>query len=188
MFFFAQTNQLKRQCKKYSKLSSNHIKSNNDIKNEERSENQYLNEELELPRSNKQLSNFKHNNLKNLKISLDQINNVRALRLIGFENFVNYVACEPHINIYLSHPALIKLTNEISSKHHIMFNYDTTFNIGPLFVTPLVARNIHFEKAPIYPVSFLLHERKFESSHLMYLQYLSSNLLNINNHNIYDRS
>lgn len=132
---------------------------------------------LDVIKNREQLKGKRYTQLQNLKISKDQTSNVRILIPAGLKGFINYLAVEPRVNIYISHPSLIKLTNSlIKSKQKVIFNYDTTFNLGTLYVTPIVARNLNFKSEPIFSVSFLLHERKFETEHLMFLIHLFNTL------------
>ena len=44
-------------------------------------------------------------------------------------------------------------------------SYDTTFQLGDFYVSPLLFRNILFSKSPVMLAIFLIHERKLKSSH-----------------------
>jgi len=46
-----------------------------------------------------------------------------------------------------------------------ILSYDTTFQLGDFYVSPLIFRNILFKEQPSIPVAFLLHERKFTQTH-----------------------
>ena len=46
-----------------------------------------------------------------------------------------------------------------------LLSYDTTFQLGDFYVSPLLFRNVLFSKFPIMPVAFLVHERKLRYCH-----------------------
>lgn len=156
-------------------------KARKDVKNEL---GDVIIDDIDLPRSTEQIKKFQFNETQKLKLSIEASDNIRALRLSGLDKFINYVAVEPELCVHLSHPSLINLTNQlIKTNQQIIFNYDTTFNLSPYFVTPIVTRNIHFIQEPIYPVAFLVHERKFENTHLHFLIELISKYIKLSSSN-----
>jgi len=46
-----------------------------------------------------------------------------------------------------------------------MLSYDTTFQLGDFYVSPLLFRHTLFVESPVVPALFLIHERKFETAH-----------------------
>ena len=44
-------------------------------------------------------------------------------------------------------------------------NYDTTFQLGDFYVSPLIFRHTIFEEKPCIPAMFLIHERKYTETH-----------------------
>ena len=45
------------------------------------------------------------------------------------------------------------------------YHYDTTFQLGDFYVSPLIFRHILFKENPSIPAMFLIHERKFTETH-----------------------
>ena len=140
--------------------------------------------ENDLPSGVEQLKDFRYNELLKAKVSNDIVNNIRALRLTSMKQFIHLLVAEPNLQIHLANDSLIELTNDLMKRNMVLLYYDTTFNLADIFVTPVVARNLHFVSNPIYPVAFLLHERKYESVHLQFLVQTISNLLNFNTGNV----
>ena len=58
--------------------------------------------------------------------------------------------------------------------HSQLFSYDATFELGDIYVSAFLMRHVLFHGAPAIPVSFLLHERKLESSHEEFMKFISS--------------
>ena len=46
-----------------------------------------------------------------------------------------------------------------------LLSYDTTFQLGDFYVSPLLFRHVIFKESPVIPALFLIHERKFQSTH-----------------------
>ena len=51
------------------------------------------------------------------------------------------------------------------SEFQLILAYDTTFQLGDFYVSPLLFRHIYFKGSPIIPLAFLIHDRKFQISH-----------------------
>ena len=52
-----------------------------------------------------------------------------------------------------------------SEDFQLILAYDTTFQLGEFYVSPLLFRHIYFYGSPIIPLAFLIHDRKFQVSH-----------------------
>ena len=46
-----------------------------------------------------------------------------------------------------------------------LLSYDTTFELGDFYVSPLIFRHTLFSEAPCIPAMFLVHERKLTETH-----------------------
>lgn len=46
-----------------------------------------------------------------------------------------------------------------------LLSYDTTFQLGDFYVSPLIFRHLLFNEKPCIPVMFLIHERKLTETH-----------------------
>lgn len=46
-----------------------------------------------------------------------------------------------------------------------LLSYDTTFQLGDFYVSPLLFRHTLFTESPVVPALFLIHERKFQTAH-----------------------
>ena len=65
--------------------------------------------------------------------------------------------------------SLIQLKSDIP----ILLSYDTTFQLGDFYVSPLLFSHVLFEASPVIPARFLLHERKFQTVHEEFLRLIS---------------
>ena len=57
-----------------------------------------------------------------------------------------------------------------------LLSYDTTFQLGDFYVSPLLCRQVIFKNSPVMPVLFLIHERKFQEVHQVFMQHVAKNL------------
>ena len=53
----------------------------------------------------------------------------------------------------------------VDSPSQQLLSYDTTFQLGDFYVSPLLFRHTLFTESPVLPALFLIHERKFETAH-----------------------
>ena len=60
--------------------------------------------------------------------------------------------------------------------HPLLFSYDTTFNMGDLYVSVLVVRVPIFKGNPVAPVAFMLHDRKFTDTHRRFITIICKEL------------
>ena len=54
---------------------------------------------------------------------------------------------------------------QIESQSKQLFSYDTTFNFGDFFVSPLLFRHTIFKESPVIPGLCVIHERKLQKNH-----------------------
>jgi len=53
-----------------------------------------------------------------------------------------------------------------------VLSYDTTFQLGNFYVSPLLFHHILFNESPVIPVTFMVHERKFQSAHEEFMKFI----------------
>ena len=84
----------------------------------------------------------------------------------------------PYIQIccsILASENILSVTKDITqiSKENLKLKqlifYHTTFLLGDFYVSIVVARNIYFQGDPIFPVAFLIHDKKFRKYHQEFL-------------------
>ena len=61
----------------------------------------------------------------------------------------------------------------INSPSPQLLSYDTTFQLGDYFVSPLLFRHTLFKESPVMPAIFLIHERKLQTAHEQLFQIAS---------------
>ena len=68
-----------------------------------------------------------------------------------------------------------KLINEDDKLLPTMcLSYDTTFDTGDFYLSILTYRHVEFEEYPVFPLMYMIHERRLESTHDFFFQRLVS--------------
>lgn len=117
------------------------------------------------PRNPKQISNLISRQRQRLRLSHDALYNIHEL-CYDVEVFVNKVITYPDLIVICGLRPMLKQIDRLLSffDGHLM-SYDTTFQLGDFYVSPLLFRNVLFSKSPVMPVAFLLHEKKLRTCH-----------------------
>ena len=74
---------------------------------------------------------------------------------------------------------LQELNNALASKNQTVLQYDTTFNLGDYYVSPLIFRHNIYDQNPSIPVAFLIHDRKYQDVHEMFFRTLKDKIPNL---------
>ena len=135
-----------------------------------------LNPVLQI-RNTRQVINHKSLQRQKTRLTHDGLYNIHEIAF-DLDGFVSKIITYPDLVIVCSHPKLLMEMNnllQIGAIHGQLFSYDTTFELGDIYVSALLMRHILFQGAPVVPVSFLLHERKLESSHEELMKFIAIN-------------
>ena len=118
------------------------------------------------------------------RISHDGLYNIHEIAY-DLSGFVSKIVTYPDLIIVCGIP---KMLNEIENLLHTdlsspqLLSYDTTFQLGDIYVSVLLMRHMLFESAPVMPVGFLLHERKQESAHEEFMKFIAVSCPTLANH------
>ena len=66
-----------------------------------------------------------------------------------------------------------------SDEFQIILAYDTTFQLGDFYVSPILFRHIYFIGSPIIPLAFLVHDQKYQVSHEKLFSKLATKIPNL---------
>ena len=120
------------------------------------------------PRNPKQVCNLQSKQRQKLRLSHDALYNLHEL-CYDLETFVQKIVTHPDLIVICGLNPMLKNVNRLLSitDGHLqhLLSYDTTFQLGDFYVSPLLFRNVLFSKFPIMPVAFLVHERKLRYCH-----------------------
>ena len=120
------------------------------------------------PRNRKQISNLQARYRQRLRISHDALYNLHELSY-DLQNFVHKIITYPDLVVICGLKPMLKEVNRLmqiqSPDASQLLSYDTTFQLGDFYLSPLLFKNILFSKPLVMPAVILLHERKFKSCH-----------------------
>ena len=112
------------------------------------------------------------------RLSRDALYNLHELAYDG--DFVHRITTFPDVEIFLYSPHILSTFQTLLSRCHcenlpvIQLSYDTTFNMGDFYLSVLLYRHTEFNESPVIPLSFLIHERKLNSTHTNFFTYMKS--------------
>lgn len=118
------------------------------------------------PRNLKQLRNLRHKNLEQMRISNDTLYNIHEIAY-DLPDFIWKIVTFPDLVCICG---LKEILTEFDRVLHLQSNcqllsYDTTFQLGDFYVSPLIFRHSLFEENPCIPAMFTIHERKYTETH-----------------------
>ena len=133
------------------------------------------------PRNIKQVSNLQTRYRQRLRLSHDALYNLHELSY-DLNSFVLKIVTYPDLIVVCGLNPMIKNINRLFSiQNKQLLSYDTTFQLGDFYVSPLLFRNVLFVKSPVMPVAFLVHERKSKPSHEEMMRIIAQEIPYLNN-------
>lgn len=130
------------------------------------------------PRNPQQVRNHQRLTRDKGKLSKDDIYNLVQLAH-HLDGFVEEITIYPDLISIFALPEMIDTFVELiqsNADSPVCLVYDTTFNLGDFYVSPLVFRHVLFESTPWMPLPFLVHDRKLQKSHNRLFEYLSDRI------------
>ena len=118
-----------------------------------------------------QVSNIKKRVDKANRLSHDDLYNLVELTY-HLSDFLRNVTIFPDLLCMAASSNLLQELDRISTEPVTLF-YDTTFNIGDIYVSPLTVKHMLFKNNLSIPVAFLIHERKYQRHHELFFETLS---------------
>ncbi len=120
-----------------------------------------------VPRDMRQIVNIQQRERQKSRLTRDALYNMHELAF-DLGGFVKVIMTYPDMIVVCGHEKLlIELNNllQIESIQPQLLSYDTTFQLGDFYLSPLLFRHTLFLRSPIVPALFLIHERKFQLVH-----------------------
>ena len=119
---------------------------------------------LKHPRSIKQAKNIRSSILGQQRLSHDVLYNLHELAIDNPE----YIHTHPNLVCICGQQALFEEFDRLlltDSQSPQLLSYDTTFKLGDFYLSTLAFCHILLTQSPAIPLCFLIHDRKFQSSH-----------------------
>ena len=131
------------------------------------------------PRNLKQVQNVKCNVINERRYSKDDLYNLLQLAY-HLPDTIWKIDLYPDMACVLGiKDVMDELNTVLETKQSTVLSYDTTFELGDFYVSPLVFRHTVFDSEPVVPVAFLIHDRKFPAVHEIFVNVLKSKVPNL---------
>jgi hypothetical protein len=130
-----------------------------------------VNPVTDVPRNLKQIQNAKVSVKHDSRYSRDALINAHELAF-SIPGFVHYIATFPDLVMVVGTEVLLQEMEEVIRLPSMcqMLSYDTTFNLGEFYVSPLLFRHTAFVNNPVLMAAAMIHERKLETHHRLFFQ------------------
>ncbi len=129
-----------------------------------------------IPRNKTQITNLQCRQRQKHRLTHDALYNLHELAY-DIDGFVKVITTYPSLIVVCGLFSLLTeldLTLQLDfSRHSQLLSYDTTFQLGDFYVSPLLFRHTIFNSLPVIPALFLIHERKSQQVHERFMQCLS---------------
>ena len=135
-----------------------------------------------IPRNSKQVANTQYQQRQKYRLSHDALYNVHELAY-DMDGYVISMTTYPDLMIVCGLKELaheLNLLLEFVSEKPQLLSYDTTFQLGDFYVSPLLFRHTLFTTSPVLPVLFLIHERKYHKVHDKFFECFADLVPNLN--------
>lgn len=130
------------------------------------------------PRNLKQIQNHQAMKKSKEKLGKDDIYNLIQLAY-HLEGFVAEITVFPDLLTIFALPEIVNTFVELlqsNANTPVCLVYDTTFNLGDFYVSPLVFKHVLFEGTPWIPLAFLIHDRKLQKCHNRFFEFLADRI------------
>ena len=129
-----------------------------------------------MPRNMRQIKNLQYKERQKYRLTHDALYNIHELAY-DLDSFVKVITTYPDLVIICGLKNLIEELEfilKMDSQQPQLLSYDTTFQLGDFYLSPLLFRHTMFANSPVVPALFLIHERKFQCTHEIFMQHLAS--------------
>ena len=134
---------------------------------------------ISKPRNVRQLHNAKASKQEEIRLTRDAIYNTHELAYEG--GFILFLSTYPDLCVVAGDVEMVKELNNVIQlrDEDLLLSYDTTFNLGEFYVSPLVFKHVVFEANPLVAGLFLIHERNLSETHEHFFKIFSSLVKNM---------
>ena len=125
------------------------------------------------PRNPRQVKNAQAQARKDRRYTQDDLFNLVELTY-DIQDYTHRMFLVPELGVVLAHRAMLQEFWEVLStkgEQPQLASRDTTYNPGNFYVSPLLFRYTLFQGAPVMPVAFLIHERRTQFAHEIFMDF-----------------
>ena len=126
------------------------------------------------PRNPRQVKNAQSAVRRVQRYTQDDLFNLVELAY-DLKDFVHHLFLVPELEVVLAHRAILqemRAVLSITGTKPQLLSYDTTYNLGDFYVSPILFRHTLFEEAPVIPAAFLLHEKRTQFAHEILMTFI----------------
>ena len=126
------------------------------------------------PRNTKQVSNAQYKGRQSFRLTHDALYNLHELAF-DLHDFVAKIISYPDLMVLCGMPCMAQELESVlvsNSASPQLLSYDTTFQLGDFYLSPLLFRHTLFVGNPVMPAMFLVHERKLPEVHQEMLKHV----------------
>ena len=119
------------------------------------------------PRDTTQVKNVQAKNRQKLRLTHDALYNLHELAY-DLGDFVSKIITYPDLIVICGLKGLKQELDRLilsAPDDPVLMSYDTTFQLGDFYLSPVLFKHVLFESQPVIPAAFLIHERKLQSGH-----------------------
>lgn len=127
------------------------------------------------PRNPEQVKNAQAHARKKKRYTQDDLFNLVELTL-DINDFTHRLFLVPELGVVLAHRGMLQELRSVlstSGPQSQLLSYDTTYNLGDFYVSPLLFRHTLFEDAPVMPAAFLIHEKRTQFAHEIFMEFVA---------------
>ena len=123
---------------------------------------------IQTPRNMQQLRNLRQKQLHQSRISKDDLYNLHEIAY-DIPGFIWKITTYPDLICVCGLREILEELEKVvalkATSGMQLLSYDTTFQLGDFYVSPLIFRHTVFKERPCIPAMFLIHERKLKETH-----------------------
>ena len=126
------------------------------------------------PRNLRQVKNAQSATRRVQRYTQDDLFNLVELAY-GLKDFVHHLFLVPELGVVFAHRAILqemRAVLSITGTKPQLLSYNTTYNLGDFYVSPILFRHTLFEEAPVIPAAFLLHEKRTQFAHEILMTFI----------------
>ena len=127
-----------------------------------------------MPRNPKQIKNIQAKQRQSVRLTHDTLYNLHEMAY-DLDDFVYKIITFPDLIVICGLKAVIFEADRVISvnpPNPVLLSYDTTFKLGDFYVSPLLFKHVLFVESPVMPAAFLIHERKFQTVHEEFMNFV----------------
>lgn len=131
------------------------------------------------PRDRKLVSNTIYTECQGRLLSNDDIVGVYLIYK-ELPHFVQSIILVKEFSLILFSEEMAEQLNNLAKHDECFLSYDTTFNLGDFYVSPLSYRHPLFKSEPVILLAYLVHDNKNNNVHSSFFNFLSKSIPNLN--------